>query len=120
MLTRRGFLHGSAIGLAGIGLRDPALVFAKTHRGPRPIPGGFSKTFKPVPRNPFVHVLPPGITNEMATITDFNGIVAASEIRGTAHGSDGTTYDFDTDMRFMRGDYVGLDRKVHHGTFGFI
>jgi hypothetical protein len=65
-------------------------------------------------------VLPPGIGFEMSSITDFNGVVAGSETRGTAHGSDGTAYDFDTDMRFMRGAYVGLDGRLRQGAFGFI
>ena len=39
---------------------------------------------------------------------------------GTAHGSDGTSYDFDTDMRFMQGTYVGLDGRVRKGSFGFV
>jgi hypothetical protein len=56
----------------------------------------------------------------MSTITDFNGVLGGSEIRGTARGSDGTTYDFDTDMRFIRGVYIGLDGRLHHGSFGFI
>jgi hypothetical protein len=56
----------------------------------------------------------------MSTITDFNGVVGASETRGIAHGSDGTTYSFDCDMRFMRGMYVGLDGRHHDGSFGFI
>ena len=119
-LTRRGLLQTGAVGLALAGVLDPATAVAKPRRGPRPIPGGFNQSLKPVPKNPFIHVLPPGIGSEMSTITDFHGIVAASEIRGTAHGSDGSSYDFDTDMRFMRGDYVGLDRRVHHGIFGFI
>ena len=121
--TRRRLLQGSAVGLgglAGVGLLDQASVLAKRPRSPRPIPGGFDQSFKMVPKDPFIHVLAPGIGSEMSTITDFTGVVGASEIRGTAHGSDGSTYDFDTDMRFMRGDYVGLDRHVHHGTFGFI
>jgi hypothetical protein len=112
-LTRRTLFVGSAAFAF-----SPALARPSAH--PRPIPGGFSADFKPVPRKPAVHVLPPGIGNEMSTITDFHGILGASEIRGTAHGSDGSAYDFDTDMRFMRGDYVGLDHRVHHGTFGFI
>jgi hypothetical protein len=56
----------------------------------------------------------------MATITDFHGVVAGSETRGTAHGSDGTSYDFDTDMRFMHGSYIGLDGRVRTAAFGFI
>ena len=115
-LTRRTLFAGSA----ALALFPALASAARPSRAPRPIPGGFDAKFQPVPRNPVVHVLPPGIGNEMSTITDFHGIVGASEIRGTAHGSDGSAWDFDTDMRFMRGDYVGLDRKVHHGTFGFI
>ena len=107
-------------GLAGVGLLDPATALASSGASPRPIPGGFSKNFKPVPKHPFVHVLSPGIGSEMSTITDLKGIVAGSEIRGKAHGSDGSTWDFDTDMRFMHGLYVGTDRRVRHGTFGFI
>jgi hypothetical protein len=56
----------------------------------------------------------------MSTITDFNGDVAASEIRGTAHGSDGSTWEFDTDMRFMRGVYIDTAGRVREGAFGFI
>jgi hypothetical protein len=27
---------------------------------------------------------------------------------------------FDTDMRFMQGEYVGVDGKNYHATFGFV
>jgi hypothetical protein len=107
-------------GAASTGLVLPVPTFARGPAAPRPIPGGFNQKFKMVPNNAAIHVLPPGIGFEMSTIGDFHGIVAGSEIRGTAHGSDGTTWDFDTDMRFMRGTYVGLDGRVHKGTFGFI
>jgi hypothetical protein len=116
-------LRRSAIafgGLTGMGLLDPSVVFGKTAAAPRPIPGGFDQNFNLVPSGAFIHVLPPGIGFEMSTITDFNGVVGGSETRGTARGSDGTTYDFDCDMRFMRGVYVGLDGRLHDGSFGFI
>jgi hypothetical protein len=74
----------------------------------------------PVAKHPFIHVLGPAIGFEMATITDFRGIVAGSETRGTAHGSDGTSYGFDTDMRFMHGSYVGVDGRVRNAAFGFV
>ena len=123
-VTRRGLFHRTAVGvggLAGMGLlAAPGMTLAARPHGPRPIPGGFNDKFQPVTKNPVIHLLAPGIGSEMSTITDLHGVVGASEIRGTAHGSDGSTYDFDTDMRFMRGAYVGLDRRVHHGTFGFI
>jgi hypothetical protein len=47
-------------------------------------------------------------------------VIGASEIRGTAHGSDGTTWDFDTDMRFMQGAYVDRNGQVRKGSFGFV
>jgi len=67
-----------------------------------------------------LHFLLPGIGFEMSTITDFVGVVGGSETRGTAHGSDGSTYVFDCDMRFMQGVYVGADDRPHIGSFGFI
>jgi hypothetical protein len=56
----------------------------------------------------------------MSTITDFVGVVGGSETRGTARGSDGSTYVFDCDMRFMQGVYVDLEGRQHNGSFGFI
>jgi hypothetical protein len=114
---------GAAVlgGLAGIGLLDGSSAFAQASGGPRPIPGGFNKSLTMmVPKHAFIHVLPPGIGAEMSTITDFQGAVGGSEIRGKAHGSDGTSYDFDTDMRFMQGTYVGLDGRMRRGAFGFV
>ena len=124
-LSRSQFLRRSAAalgGVAGLGLADPLTAFAKGKSAgmPNPIPGGFDSNFQLVPSDPFVHVLPPGIGFEMSTITDFNGVVGASEIRGTARGSDGSVWDFDTDMRFMDGQYVDTTGRLQHGTFGFI
>src|SRR5437764_12127119 len=76
----------------------PALARGKPG-DPKPIPGGLTADFMPVPSNPFVHVLPPFPPFEMSTIGDFNGTLGAADIQGTARGSDGTTYTFDTDMR---------------------
>jgi hypothetical protein len=123
--SRRQFFRQSGLalgGLAALGLADPltALAKGKQQGAPNPIPGGFDANFQPVPSDPVVHVLPPGIGFEMSTITDFNGVVGASEIRGTAHGSDGSVWDFDTDMRFMQGQYVDATGHMQHGTFGFI
>jgi hypothetical protein len=123
-LSRGQFLRrgaGAAGGLAGLALANPlSALGAKPTGTPNPIPGGFDATFTPVPKDPLIHVLPPAIGAEMSTITDFNGVVGASEIRGTAKGSDGSTYDFDTDMRLMRGVYVDTTGRVREGSFGFI
>jgi hypothetical protein len=121
--SRGQFMRQSAVavgGVAGIAALNPASAFARESGDPRPIPGGFDSTFAPVPSDPFIHVLPPSLGFEMSSITDLSGVVGAAEIQGTARGSDGTTYGFDTDMRFMTGTYVGLDGRVRKGSFGFI
>ena len=97
----------------------PALARGKPG-DPKPIPGGLSADFVPVPSDPFIHVLPPFPPFEMSTIGDFKGTIGAAEIQGTAQGSDGTTYTFDTDMRFMRGSYVDTAGNLQHGAFAFI
>ena len=121
--SRVQFLRRGAVaagGLAGLGLLDPLSAFARTAGDPRPIPGGFDESFNFVTHDPFIHVFPPGAGFEMSTVTDFKGIVGASEIRGTAKGSDGTAYSFDTDMRFMQGAYVDVDGQLRKGSFGFV
>ena len=121
--SRGQFVRRGAVavgGATGLGLLNPASAFGRSAGEPRPIPGGFDTTFNPVPSDPFIHVLPPAFGFEMSTITDFRGVVGGSEIQGRAHGSDGSSYDFDTDMRFMQGMYVGLDGRLRRGSFGFI
>jgi hypothetical protein len=86
---------------------------------PNPIPGGLAADFTPVPSDPLVHVFFPQLGNEVSTITDFNGVVGAAEIQGTATGG-GVTYDFDVDMRFMKGRYITVDGKLHDGAFAFV
>jgi hypothetical protein len=127
-LSRRQLLRQGGLALTGItgaSLLETASAFGTPlgrarSSAPRPIPGGFDESFNLVSDDAAFHFFPPGIGFDMSTITDFNGIVGGSEIRGTAHGTDGTTYDFDTDMRFTRGVYIGLDGRLHTGSFGFI
>jgi hypothetical protein len=117
-VLRRGAVAVGA--LSGLGLLEAGPALAWSGAQPKPIPGGFDQNFNIVPKNPFIHILPPAVGFEMATITDFDGVVAATEIQGTARGSDGSTFTFDTDMRFMRGHYVGRDGRKRWGTFGFV
>lgn len=116
---RRGAAATVALGAAR-GIFGARGASAATPADPKPIPGGFDESFNIVPSGAFIHVLPPIIGFEMATITDFDGVIAAAEIQGTAQGTDGTQYTFDTDMRFMKGRYVGMDGKLYQGSFGFI
>jgi len=116
---RRAAAYAGVVAFALAVFATPALARGKPG-DPKPIPGGLSAEFNPVPSDPFVHVLPPFPPFEMSTINDFNGTVGASEIQGTARGSDGTAYTFDTDMRFMVGAYVDASGNVQHGSFAFI
>lgn len=125
-ISRRQFVRRGAVTVAGLAGLDllraaPAFATAKLGSDPKPIPGGFTlPEFGIVPIDPDVHVLPPAPGFEMSTITDFNGVLAAAEIQGSAKGSDGSRFAFDTDMRFMQGGYVGNDGRRYQGTFGFI
>jgi hypothetical protein len=120
--VRRG--AAAAGGAVAVGLLDPLAAFGRSAGSPNPIPGGFLlPSFEPVPRDPTIHILPPGLVGDpldVSAITDFKGSVAAADIQGTAHGSDGTAYSFDADMRVMQGMYVDTDGKLKNGTFGFI
>jgi hypothetical protein len=99
----------------------PSLAHAapKSGAAPKPIPGG-QQFFGP--GTEVFHVfLGPGVEN--ATITDFNGVIAAAHILGTVTQIQGGQSTrgllVDGDVRFMQGKYVGVDGHVHQGTFGF-
>lgn len=59
-------------------------------------------------------------------ITDFKGVIGLADlgdIMGT--GTDLNTgaharYKFHTDMRFMKGEFIGSDGRTHRGAFAFI
>ena len=114
----RGAFAAGAVGGLGVWNAVPALAGGGSQ--PRPIPGGFDESFNLVPKDPFIHVLPPAFGIEPSTITDFHGVIAAGEVQGRARGSDGSRYSFDCDMRFMRGEYVGMDGRRRIGSFGFV
>jgi hypothetical protein len=121
-LSRRRLIQGGA-GVFGVatlgGVGAGRASAAKPDWQPRPIPGGLAENFSPVPVDPVIHVLPPSIGFDVSTITDFKGVVGAAEIRGTA--TDGaTTYDFDADMRFMKGQYITIDGQLRDAAFAFV
>ena len=122
---RRNFL--SAAGVAGLGLGSglwtPHRASAQpTAAEPKPIPGGATPLGILVHHFPLPTNAPPlSQINDPSEITDFNGFIGDTQIRG---GGTGTGFAqqlaFRADMGFMQGEYVGEDAKHHHGTFVFI
>ena len=58
-------------------------------------------------------------------IFNFDGVVGQADLTLTGTGTDTTTgatakYGFHTDMRFMKGKFLGTDNQIHHGAFAFI
>jgi hypothetical protein len=69
---------------------------------------------------PFTGVELQGLNVEPSTITDFRGTTALAYHIGEARGSDGNTYDLETDIRVMDGRYVAVDGTTRRGTFALI
>src|SRR5882757_2261688 len=124
-LTRRALLGSTATATGaaffGAGLLQPVAALGaspRTDSSPKP-------TANKLELNGVTFSLPffgPGL--DPSSITDFNGFVGVADVQGTgtATNPDGSTETllFDTDMRFMRGTYVGQDGAVHKGAFGFV
>jgi len=122
-LSRRAFIGGAAVttgATLGSGLLWPTAGLATSFSSPPP---------KPTPATTDVNgvdfhftVFGPGV--DPSSITDFKGFVGVADVRGsgTARNPDGSveTLLYDTDMRFMKGVYVGQDGATHRGTFGFV
>lgn len=143
--SRRSFIHtaaGTAALTLGSGLssstfaRDDGDDHHRTRPAPKPIPGGLDLSgFGLVPPYDFIHTFGPGqeglvlpftgvvlqgLNVEPGTITDFDGATAVAYHVGKAKGSDGRTYNLETDFRVMDGRYVGVDGTTRHGTFALI
>ena len=140
-VDRRRFILGAAGAVAAAGATslvwpEPAGASHGPLPAPKPIPGGtdlsgfgfvppydFIHTFAPGPEGvvlPFTRVPLEGLHVEPSTITDFNGATALAYVVGKARGSDGKTYDLETDLRFMEGEYVAVDGTTNQGSFALI
>jgi hypothetical protein len=96
---------------------------------PKPIPGGIGRTAG-APEGVGIHFFPPAILPdgtilEPSTITDFNGVVAVANLKGTGEATDtrtGIKYpaSYEMDMRLIKGRYIGTDGVERNGVFGFI
>jgi hypothetical protein len=119
-LSRRNFLQAGATLAAGLALPLP-LRSSQEASLPNPIPGGLDL----LGNGHVFHVFLPGTSPELATITDFNGVLGATDVLGswTAGGftpPPNTPLIFDADMRFMSGEYIGRDGRHHQGNFAFV
>jgi hypothetical protein len=133
VLSRRQFVTAAAAAAGGAlasttlsPLVYAAQAFPAASQGavlPNPIPGGIQPLG---PGTPIFHVFVPDPNNpdiEPSSITDFNGRIGTAEVKGSGIGTQGriqTPLNFDCDVRFMDGVYVGVDSKKHRGTFTFI
>jgi hypothetical protein len=122
----RGHFLRAAAGASGVALSSGlwlprvARAAAAGDPTPKPIPGGFQLD----PHGPVYHVLG-GPGAEPSSITDFNGTVGIAFVQGTGTGTNTATGAtsallFDSDMRFMSGEYVAVDGHHYHATFGFV
>lgn len=131
LLSRRGFLEktGLTVGaLAASGLITNVAAAAFNHgRGsttaatPLPIPGGLQLLG---PNGPLFHFFFPGSGAEPSLITDFNGFIGQAAVGGmgthSVKGQAPQHLPFESDVRFMLGEFVGADGRNHHGAFTFI
>jgi hypothetical protein len=132
-LSRRQVLARAA-GVAGTAIAAP-FILPGVAKGaapglgePRPIPGGTQ-----IPGIGLIHFYFPAVNpvgspdtiesgrGDPSTITDFNGFIGVGEW-GPATGEDqaGTTLYWAADVRFMDGEYVGLDGRHRQGAFAFV
>ena len=143
--SRRRFIHTAAGATAlafGSGLSSSALAQDDNNGHdeplpePKPIPGeldlselgveppyDFIHQFSPGPKGvvlPFTKVPLQGLNYEPSTITDFKGATALAYHAGKAKGSDGKTYNLETDIRVMEGRYVSVEGTRRQGTFAEI
>jgi hypothetical protein len=138
-LSRRRFVQTAAVAAAGVtgSLTWPTRA-AATEAGdhgeavvpPKPIPGGIQ-----IPGGPQIHGWQPGDPSvklpfsgatlmgfdvEPTTIMDHRGFSAVAYHAGTATGSDGATYNLETDIRAFAGRYVASDGVRRFGKFALI
>jgi hypothetical protein len=136
LLSRRTLVRTTAGTVLGAGLFHPKWVLAGDEDddsqpmqclGPNPIPGGVTPL---APYGIFVHHNPLNPANPLASIhdpsqiTNFDGVVGLTHIRGGGTGTDSTgatmALAYQADMGFSQGKFIGTDGRVHQGTQVFV
>ena len=136
LLTRRNLIRGAAGTALGSAVLRATPVFAGHEDddsefglvAPNPIPGGVVG-LKPfgifIHHNPLNAATPLASINDPSQITDFDGFVGLTHIRGGGTGTNtetgvATRLGFQADMGFSQGKFVGTDGREHRGTFAFV
>lgn len=136
-LSRRNLLRGTGFTL-GFALATPKWLRAddddaenREHGAcvsPNPIPGGVVG-LKPfgifIHHNPLNPATPLANINDPSQITDFDGFVGLTHIRGGGTGTNTMTgatmpLAYQADMGFSQGKFIGSDGRQHHGTLAFV
>ena len=135
--SRRAFLAKAASAgtlLSAAGIWRPQSAHADDDNDdqndgqPNPIPGGRGPF---VPFGIFAHhnalnpANPLPSLNDPSQITDFDGFVGLTHIRGGGIGTNTITgasmvLGFQADMGFSQGKFIGTDGHQHKGTFAFV
>jgi hypothetical protein len=135
-VSRRNLIRGAAGAALGAGLFCPESAHADDDDDKldarcnqvNPIPGGLAP-FKPfgifIHHNPLNPLTPLANISDPSQITDFDGFVGLTNIRGGGTGTNTTTgvttpLAFRADMGFSKGKFIGTDGRRHHGTFAFV
>jgi len=138
-LSRRNLIRVWTGAVMGAGLVRPKPAFADddddehehaTSALANPIPGGVTP-FKPfgvvVHHNPLSPANQKAVANisDPSQITDFDGFVGLTHIRGGGTGTDTNTGNptilaFQADMGFSKGRFIGTDGRHHEGSFAFV
>ena len=135
-VNRRKLIRGAAGALMGAGLLRPSPAYADGDDddreraaciGPNPIPGGVVG-LKPfgtfIHHNPLNPATPLADISDPSQITDFDGFVGLTHIRGSGTGTDATgatmQLAFQADMGFSQGKFIATDGRRHRGTFAFV
>jgi hypothetical protein len=133
-LSRRSLIRGAAGMVLGAGFLRPKSIHTDDDEGeqeragrvgPNPIPGGVAP-FAPygilIHHNPLRTTL--ASISDPSQITDFDGFVGLTHIRGGGTGTDATgamtRLAFQADMGFSQGRFIGTDGQQHRGTFAFV
>jgi hypothetical protein len=136
-LSRRNLIRGAVGAVTGASLFHSKPAFADKNEHDHtehlcalvnPIPGGvvpFKPFGVPVHHNPLNPAVSLPNISDPSQITDLDGFVGLTHIRGGGTGTNTATgattpLAFQADMGFAQGKFIGTDGRAHEGTLAFV